>query len=163
MSRIRERIVVDAPIDAVYGVWHRLERLPSLMRGLKTVERLRDGRVRWTATVGGRTRRWVAEITEDVPSALIRWRSVAGAPNDGVVLFRRAAGGLTEVAVLMDVEPRSPIDQIGVSLGLLERRVRDDLERFKTYVEGAGRDKPLPPDVDGSQVSGVSADTHWGV
>lgn len=40
----------------------------------------------------------------------------------------------------IDAEPEGLVETAGDALGLLERRVKGDLERFKGYVEGTGGD-----------------------
>ena len=38
----------------------------------------------------------------------------------------------------LDVDPDGPVDNIGDALGLVERRAKGDLERFKDFIEGRG-------------------------
>jgi len=45
---------------------------------------------------------------------------------------------MTRVTLQMDVDPDGPVDNIGDALGLLERRVKGDLKRFKEFIEGRG-------------------------
>ena len=42
------------------------------------------------------------------------------------------------VTVQIDAEPEGPIESAGEALGLLKRRVKGDLERFKQFIESRG-------------------------
>ena len=56
--------------------------------------------------------------------------------NDGAVMFRPLAGDKTEVRLVVDADPDGLIEEVGDRLGVLDRRVGGDLERFRTFIEG---------------------------
>ena len=60
----------------------------------------------------------------------------SGAENAGVVTCQKLGDGRSRVTVQIDAEPDGPIEAAGDALGLLERRVKGDLERFKEFIEG---------------------------
>ena len=108
------------------------------MEGVEKVEQLDDTTLRWTANIAGQERTWKARITEQNPDERIAWTSIDGARNAGVVTFHRLDDEMTRVTLQMDVDPEGPVDNIGDALGLLERRVKGDLKRFKEFIEGRG-------------------------
>lgn len=138
MSRIEKTVVVDAPVGDVYAQWTQFEEFPRFMDGVDRVEQLDDRTLAWTATVGGREKRWTARIVDQTPDARIAWRSVDGAQNDGAVLFTPVDGGQTEIRLVVDADPDGIVEEAGDRLGFLDRRVGGDLERFKTFIEDRG-------------------------
>ena len=135
MSRFEEQITVDVPVRAAYDRWTRFEDFPSFMEGVESVKQLDDTTVRWTASVGGVSKTWTAEIVDQTPDTRIAWKSVDGAENAGAVLFEADGADRTRVTLRIDAEPEGPVESVGDALGFLQRRVRGDLERFKDLVE----------------------------
>ncbi len=140
--RSQTGITVNRPPEEVYGFWRRLENLPSFMYHLESVQPTGDGRSRWVAKApAGRTVTWDAEVVEDVPNELIRWRSLEGAevPNSGSVRFAPALGGRgTQVGVELEVQP--PAGAAGAAVARLfgeepVQQIKDDLRRFKQVIE----------------------------
>ena len=138
MAAIRESIVVHVPVRVAYGQWTRFEEFPRFMEGVKEVRQLDDKNLHWAADVAGRHAEWDAEIVEQVPDSRIAWRSTEGAQNDGYVEFEPVDEGSTRVSVVISREDESLVEKAGDALGLAERRVRRDLERFKDVVESSG-------------------------
>jgi hypothetical protein len=54
------------------------------------------------------------------------------------VTFHRIDDGVTRVMVQLDTEPEGVLEQAGDKLGVLKRRVKGDLGRFKEMIEGRG-------------------------
>ena len=52
--------------------------------------------------------------------------------------FHRLAEGKSRVTLQLDVDPEGPIENVGDALGLVQRRVKGDMERFKEFIEGRG-------------------------
>jgi uncharacterized membrane protein len=138
----RTAITVNRAPDEVYAQWRDLERLPTFMYHLESVQVIGDGRSHWVAKApAGTTVEWDAEITEDVPGDRIAWRSVdeASVDNSGSVRFRPAPGGRgTEVYVEMDYSP--PGGALGAAVAKVfgeepNQQLSDDLRRFKQLVE----------------------------
>src|SRR5690349_18476235 len=136
MSHINETIVVDVPVKVAYDQWTQFESFPQFMEGIDRVEQVDDTTVDWTATIAGKTKQWRARITEQQPDELVAWRSIDGARNDGSVSFEPLGANGTRVTLDLDVEPDGAIESVGDALGIVEGRVRGDLERFKTFIEG---------------------------
>lgn len=138
MSMIEEGIEVDVPVQTAYNQWTQFEELPRFMDGVERVEQLDDKRLFWRAEIGGIVREWHAEITEQLPDNRIAWRSTSGAKNAGVVTFHRLSDDRCRVMLQLEYDPQTLAEMAGDALGVLRRRVRGDLERFKDFIEHRG-------------------------
>ena len=139
MSRIIETIEVDVPVGVAYDQWTQFESFPQFMDGIERVVQVDDATLEWTATIAGKVKHWRAEITEQRPDELVAWRSVEGAQNDGQVGFEPAGHDRTRLELQLDVEPEGIVEKAGDALGVVEHRVRGDLERFKAFIESRGQ------------------------
>jgi uncharacterized membrane protein len=135
VSRINETIEVAVPVRVAYDQWTQFESFPRFMDGIDRVVQVDDKTLEWTATIAGVVKHWRAEITEQQPDQVVAWRSVDGAQNDGRVTFKRLADDRTRVEVELDVEPEGVVEKTADALGVVERRVRGDLSRFRDYIE----------------------------
>lgn len=140
MSKILESIDIDLPVRTTYNQWTQFESFPRFMEGVEKVEQLDDTTLQWTAEIAGQKRMWKAKITEQIPDQRIAWTSVEGARNAGVVTFHRLDDNKTRVTLQVDVDPEGPLDNLGVALGLVQRRVKGDLERFKKFIESRAQE-----------------------
>ena len=138
MAHVTHEIEVNVPLSAAYNQWTQFEEFPHFMEGVKSVTQLDDTQLRWVAEVAGQEREWTAEITEQNPDSRVAWRATSGAQNAGVVTFHRVDDTTTKVELNMDVEPEGVVETAGTLLGILERRVAGDLQRFKEFIEGRG-------------------------
>jgi len=138
MSRISESINLDVPVSVAYDQWTQFESFPQFMEGVERVVQLDDKTLEWTANIAGKTKHWRAEIFEQEPDQVISWRSTEGARNDGTVRFEPIDVNSTRVTLELDVEPEGPVEATGDALGIVGRRVRGDLERFKSFIESRG-------------------------
>jgi uncharacterized membrane protein len=66
---------------------------------------------------------------------VVAWRSLDADMSSGRVTFAPADAG-TRVSVELDWEPSGMLESAGAAIGLDERQVNEDLERFKELVEG---------------------------
>ena len=138
MAKIEKDIVVNVPVSVAYDQWTQFESFPEFMEGVKEVVQLDEKRLRWRAEIAGKDQEWEAEITDQVPDRHIAWRSVTGAMNAGSVIFQPAGDGQTKVALELTYEPDEAVEKVGDALGVVERRVSGDLERFRKFVESRG-------------------------
>ena len=99
---------------------------------------LDDRRLHWRAKVAGKVRDWDATITEQVPDQRIAWQATSGKRNDGIVRFESLGNETTRVEVEMAFEPEGVAELVGSAIGLPERRVKGDLERFRELIEKRG-------------------------
>jgi uncharacterized membrane protein len=139
MTRITTSIDVDVPVRVAYDQWTQFESFPEFMEGVDRVVQLTDTTLEWTATIAGVEKRWRAEIWEQRPDEVVSWRSTDGARNDGSVRFESLGATKTRVELVLDVEPEGPIETAGAALGIVERRVKGDLERFRDFIEARGQ------------------------
>ena len=138
MATIQKSIEVDAPISTAYNQWTQFEEFPTFMDGVKHVEQLDDRHLQWVGEVGGVSDEWYAEITDQHPDERIAWTSTSGPPNSGIVTFQRLGDEKTRIVVEMNWEPEGMRESAGAALGLDERRVEGDLERFRELIERRG-------------------------
>jgi uncharacterized membrane protein len=102
------------------------------------IRQVDDTHLHWRTKVAGREKDFDAVITEQTPDQRIAWTSEAGPEHAGVVTFHRLGDGQTRVMVQMDYEPEGPVEKAGDLLGLVKRRVKGDLQRFKELIERRG-------------------------
>ena len=107
------------------------------MSGVEQVQQLDDRRLHWRGKVAGKVRDWDATITEQVPDERIAWQATSGKRNDGIVRFEPLGNDTTRVEVEMAFEPEGVAELVGSAIGLPERRVKGDLERFRELIEDA--------------------------
>ena len=137
-TRVEKSIEVDVPLSTAYNQWTQFEEFPSFMGGVKEVRQLDDRRLHWVAEIAGVRREWEASILEQVPDQKIAWAATAGATNAGAVRFEPAGPSRTVVHLALEYEPEGLLEQAGDKLGIVERQVRSDLERFKKLIEERG-------------------------
>jgi uncharacterized membrane protein len=141
----RAAVTVDRPVDEVFEAWRHVERFPSFMAHLESVQVTGPGRSHWRAKApAGRGVEWDAEITEERPCELLAWRSLPGSAisTEGEVRFA-AAPGDRGTEVVARVRYHVPGGRYGVAAARLfgespPHQVRDDLRRFKQVLETGG-------------------------
>jgi len=139
VSRIIESIEVDVPVRVAYDQWTQFESFPQFMEGVERVVQLDDKTLEWTTNIAGKTKHWRAEILEQRPDQVVSWRATEGAQNDGQVRFEPLGPDRTRATLQLDVEPEGLVEKAGDTLGIVERRVKGDLERYRDFVEGRGQ------------------------
>jgi len=137
VSTIEKTVVVDVPVRTAYDQWTQFESFPRFMEGVESVEQIDDKTVHWKAEIAGVTREWDAEIVDQKPDQQITWRATDGTDNQGTVQFAPADSG-TRVTVRLDYQPEGLVEKAGDVLNFVDRRVSDDLDRFKEFIEARG-------------------------
>jgi uncharacterized membrane protein len=140
MSTIEQSIDVNVPVSTAYNQWTQFEEFPRFMEGVEAVRQLDNQRLHWRANVGGKVEEWDAIITEQHPEERIAWKNTTGAPNAGVVTFHRLADNKTRIMLQMEYDPQGVVENLGDLLGVVSRRVANDLERFKEFIETRGQE-----------------------
>ena len=135
MGRVEKSIQVEVPVRQAYNQWTQFEAFPKFMEAVTSVRQLDDAHLHWTASIAGREVEWDAEVTEQRPDEVVAWRSTSGAKNAGAVTFMPMGPDRTEVTLRMEVDPEGPIETAGEAVGVLDRQVEGDLERFKDFIE----------------------------
>lgn len=140
MSNIEQSIDVNVPVRTAYNQWTQFEEFPQFMEGVEEVKQLGDKRLHWRANIAGKQEEWDAKITEQEPDMRVAWTSTTGAHNAGVVTFHRIDDSKTRVMLQVDYEPEGVVENVGDALGFVSRRVKGDLDRFKTFIEARGKE-----------------------
>jgi uncharacterized membrane protein len=138
MPRFEDSIDVAVPVRTAYNQWTQFEEFPEFMQSVEKVVQRDDKTLEWTAKIAGQTKEWTAQITDQTPDRRIAWKSIEGAENGGAVLFEPLDPSRTKVTLKLDADPEGPIETIGANVGLLEKEVKDDLKRFKEFIEARG-------------------------
>ncbi len=138
MARIEKTIDVDVPVRTAYNQWTQFEEFPRFMEGIEEVRQLDDKRLHWRASIAGKEEEWNAEIIEQTPDTRVVWRSTSGPENSGAVKFEPQGPQKTRVSVIMSYEPEGVVETVGDKIGVFDRRVEGDLQRFKDFIEGRG-------------------------
>jgi uncharacterized membrane protein len=138
MATIEQSIDVEVPVRTTYDQWTQFEQFPQFMEGVEEVRQSSDTQTHWRSKVAGKEKEFDAVITEQTPDQRIAWTSKGGPEHAGVVTFHRLGEAKTRVMLQMDYEPEGVAEKIGDALGLVERRVKGDLARFKELIESRG-------------------------
>ncbi len=138
MTSITKSIDINVPVRTAYDQWTQFESFPEFMEGVESITQLDDKTLHWKVNVAGRDSEFDATITEQIPDERVAWKSISGKENAGVVTFHRLGEGQTKVTVQMDYEPDGVAEHVGGALGLDDRRVQGDLDRFKEFIESRG-------------------------
>lgn len=138
MPTAEKSIDVACYVTAAYNQWTQFEDFPSFMDGVEQVRQLDDRNLHWTVKIGGVQREFDAEITEQVKDERIAWRSTDGTTQAGVVTFHKLSDTETRVMLQLDMQPEGVTEKAGERLGVVERKVSQDLDNFKELIEGRG-------------------------
>ena len=138
MGSMTESVEVAVPVRTAYDQWTQFEDFPQFMAGVEQVEQVSDEMTRWRVKIGGKTREFDARITEQIPDERVAWTSTNGPRQAGVVTFHRLDAGHTRVTAQIDIEPEGMMESVGEKAGVVGHRVKDDLKRFREYIESRG-------------------------
>ncbi|WNV76540.1 SRPBCC family protein [Geodermatophilus sp. DSM 44513] len=137
-TKVEKSIQVDVPVNQAYNQWTQFEDFPHFMGGVKEVRQLTDQRMHWVAEIAGVRREWEAAVLEQEPDRKVAWAATSGATNAGAVRFEEVGPMSTIVYLSLEYEPEGVVEQVGDKLGIVERQVTSDLERFKRLIEDEG-------------------------
>lgn len=137
---IRKTIQVRAPVEEVFEVLARYEKLPRLMRNIRSVQRRSDGRSHWVlAGPAGVRIEWDAETTASKPNELLAWHTVGRTTlaHAGIIRFERAGEG-TRIDIRITYNP--PAGVLGHYAAKLfgldpKTKLDEDLARLKTFFD----------------------------
>jgi uncharacterized membrane protein len=138
MAEVKESVEVNVPVSTAYNQWTQFEEFPNFMENVESVTQLDDTHLRWIADIGGKRQEWKAEITQQVPDEIIAWRSTEGQENAGSVRFESLGAERTKIEVTLTWEPEGIVEAAADRIGISERALNVDLERFKDLIEGRG-------------------------
>ncbi|MEU6486568.1 SRPBCC family protein [Streptomyces sp. NPDC046887] len=139
MSTVKETIEVDVPVHTAYNQWTMFEEFPRFMEGVDEIRQIDDRHNHWKTSMGGVHREFDTEIVDQLPDERIAWRTIGGDTRQkGTVSFRKVDERHTRVELVMDVEPSGMAEKAADATGILGRRVKGDMRRFKDYIETQG-------------------------
>ncbi len=138
MSTVTESVDVDVPVRTAYNQWTQFEEFPHFMEGVREIRQLDPTHTHWKTEIAGVKREFDAEITEQLPDERVAWKSIEGERQAGVVTFHRLDDTHTRVTVQMDFDPQGFVENAGDKLGIVDRKVKGDMKRFKEYIEKRG-------------------------
>lgn len=149
---MRAEYTVDAPREAVYEFWKKLENLPMFMKHLEKVDRISETESYWEARLPGSQQSisWNSEIVKDIPGKLIGWQSTDNTivQNSGKVEFYDEVNGDgTLIRVVFTYHPVA--GGLGTSIARflnpsLEKMLKKELYGFKIMYEGGDLEDHLP-------------------
>lgn len=138
MASVTESIDVDVPVTTAYNQWTQFESFPHFMGGVEHITQLDDTHTHWKTKIGGVEREFDAEIIEQHPDERVAWKSTDGTTHAGVVTFHRLSDNQTRVTVQVEWQPEGLAEKAGSVIGVDDRQVKADLEKFKHYIEERG-------------------------
>ncbi|MEV6973157.1 SRPBCC family protein [Kitasatospora sp. NPDC093806] len=142
MSMVKESVDVDVALRTAYDQWTQFEDFPRFMEGVESVTQLGDRRNHWRTSIGGVTREFDTEIVDQLPDERIAWRTTDGEVDQkGVVTFQRLDDRRTRINMAIDFRPEGMAEKAGDLMGIVGRRVKGDLRRFKDFIEQRGREE----------------------
>ena len=136
MSTITESVDVDVPIKVAYDQWTQFESFPRFMDGVSEIRQIDDTHTHWVIEVAGITREFDATITEQHPEERVAWTTEDGPNHAGVITFHRLDDEKTRVTAQMDIDPEGFVENVADKAGILDRRIKADMKRFKEFIEG---------------------------
>ncbi|WP_371483576.1 SRPBCC family protein [Kitasatospora sp. NBC_00315] len=139
MSMVKESVEVDVPLHTAYNQWTQFEEFPKFMEGVDEVVQLDERRSHWRTSIAGVSREFDTEIVDQLSDERVAWRTTGGdVRQKGVVTFQRLDDSHTRINLAVDFTPEGVAEKAGDALGLVDRRVKGDLLRFKDYIEQRG-------------------------
>ncbi len=139
-DKFTQSIVVLGSVPDLYRMWANFENFPRFMHYIKSVTITGDRTSHWVMSGPlGTDIEWDAETTRLDENERVAWNSTdnSAIKTSGQVTFRALGTNETEVTVTLQYDP--PAGPAGQAVASLfanpEKRVREDLERFKEYVE----------------------------
>ena len=135
MTTITTAIDIKVPVQTAYNQWTQFEKFPAFMEGIVEVHQLDDTHLHWKAVLGGLEKEWDAVITEQIPDERITWKSTSGSINKGSVMFEPLSDEQSRVQLTIAYEPEGVIETVGDGIGTVSVRVKEDLNRFKDFIE----------------------------
>jgi uncharacterized membrane protein len=138
MSTVTAHVDVAVPVRTAYNQWTQFEEFPRFMEGVREVRQLSDTMTHWVTEIGGVKREFDAKITEQHPDERVAWTSTEGVKQAGVVTFHRLDETHSRVTAQMELDPEGMAEKAGDALGILNMRIKNDLKRFKEFIESRG-------------------------
>ncbi|MGI8667187.1 MAG: SRPBCC family protein [Jatrophihabitans sp.] len=140
MPSVTKSIDVSVPLSTAYNQWTQFESFPHFMGGVESITQTDPTHTHWVTKVGGVSREFDTEITEQHPDERVAWKSTDGTTHAGVVTFHRLSDNETKVTVQLDWQAEGIVEKAGALVGVDDHQVKADLDRFKQYIENQGHE-----------------------
>ena len=140
MSTVHKSVEVGVPVSTAYDQWTQFESFPQFMDGVESITQQGDTHTHWKVKVGGVTREFDTEITEQTADQVIAWRSTSGdtGGHTGRVTFEPVDAGSTRIDIALGWEPEGVVEKAGAALNVDQRQVDKSAEEFKRFIESRG-------------------------
>jgi uncharacterized membrane protein len=73
VTTIEKSVNVEVPVKIAYDQWTQFESFPQFMEGVEEVRQIGDKDLQWRLNIGGKTKEFETEITEQIPEKRIAW------------------------------------------------------------------------------------------
>jgi uncharacterized membrane protein len=130
---IQKSIDVAVPPEIAWQQWMELRHLPEGTHRLSQVQR--EGEQLTARIAGPRRTDWSAEVIDEREQESFAWRSTEGADSAGLATFHPLGDRLTRIELTVDVRPEDLGEATRLLLRIADRRVEEELRRFKADVE----------------------------
>jgi len=139
MPQVVETVDVDVPVTTAYNQWTQFEEFPQFLSFVESITQQDATHNHWKVNIAGSEREFDTVITEQLPDDRIAWTSTGGeVDHAGVVTFHKLSDTTSRLAVQIDWEPEGFIEKAGAALGIPNRAVKAELEKFKEFIESRG-------------------------
>lgn len=141
MAEKEKSIIINAPVDEVYGLWAHFPNFPKFMTHVKDVTLKSPTESHWKVELAGIPLEFDAEVTELVDNKRIAWNSISGIKNSGFVEFEKVPEG-TKVTVHINYMPETYPQEFADKLGagrMVEDQIQEDLNNLKSRIEGMAK------------------------
>jgi uncharacterized membrane protein len=140
-QRVESSVVVNAPVNQVYGYWRNLENLPNFMTNIEDVRSTGPGMTHWVVKGPlGVKMEFNAQTTQEEENRELAWNSIDGSvQTSGEVRFQELGPERTRIEVTMNYAdpPGGRIGEVGSRLVANPQLMVDqDLQYFKEIMEG---------------------------
>lgn len=164
---ITKTVVIDAPVEEVFGIWRDFESFPLFMQHVSEVTPLEGRRSHWVVQgPAGSKVEWDAEMTVCLPNERVGWKTLPdqGVEHAGTVRFAEVLGGKTRLDIHLSYNP--PAGRLGHLVAQLfgadpkaaldddMARLQDLLEDRRTGVDQTGGQAPSKCHPSGGRPSG---------
>ena len=139
MRTVHSLVEVNVDVSTAYNQWTQFESLPQFMDGVKSVTQQGPSRSHWVTKMGGVTREFDTEITEQTADKVIAWKSTDGG-HSGRVTFEQWGPSETRVDIRLSWEPVGVVEKTEAVLNFDQHQVERTAANFKEFIESRGRE-----------------------
>lgn len=141
-DQVTKQIIVKADVGQTYNAWATFENFPFFMKNIKAITKTGERTSHWVMQGPlGKDLEWDAETTRLDQNKRIAWNSREGGDiqTSGQVTFVELPQNQTQITVTLQYVP--PAGKVGEVVASIfsdpERRLEEDLNNFKAYIEGS--------------------------